>query len=918
MDKKESIDEKFEKKLSRRDIIRLGVSAGAAAIAVGLSGCIGEEEKPPSEKTSEVKSKTGETTAENKLVYTKTPGTPITKPDGAAASYKTGIERTTYIPTTCLQCNIEDGVLGFVEDGRVVKFEGNPKHPGTRGKMCGKGQAGANTVYHPDRILYPLRRVGARGAGKWRRISWDDAFKEIGEKVREILNDPNRSNNEIVFHHGRSRISNLEKRFLYAMGSRTQLNHTATCESSKKVGMETTWGPDIETPDFKNTNYILNFGSNIYESAYFHNPYIQRIVEGRVENNAKLVTFDVRLSNTAGRSDEWFAPFPGTDGAIALAMANVIMQNNLHDADFIKNWTNVSVDELKNYLKQFTPEWAAKISGISASDIKRIALEFGKANRATTYTYRGPCMHFNGSYNERCTMLLPIITGNVEKKGGYCLPRGHGTGKDPDPIPSKPKEKNELYQPHEYPLASHHVCGHIAHMIKEGREKVGVYFMYTCNPVFTFPDGETWIHVLKDESLVPFHVSIDVALNETNDFADIILPDTTYLERLDPENMPSAMIPWVGLRQPVSTVPMGQAKSFQDDMIIGLAEGIDPDGSLGVKKYFEYGSRENFVKHNFDTEPDIKKAGGLTYMKKHGVWAPADPEAEPEYELYKKELKKTAAGFECPVHPGETLVELEDAYGGVLLECPQMKKAAGVLVGGKGYAGFPIGPQILIKSHDLEKFGFEGMPHYEPIPQHQIMKSDELVLTTFKWNLHVQSRTSNCKWLTEVINENPAWINKKTASERGIKDGDLIRVTSPIGYMVTKAKVTEGIHPKVVAISNTLGHWKWGRYATVGRRSYGSGEFKVDDLGQHPSYDDPDLKRIWWNNSGVNPNPIIPISTDPIGGSQAWYDTVITVEKAKAGDNYGDVNVDLNKAHKEYKETLEYTTNVAGETSGGH
>ncbi|MEW6007249.1 MAG: molybdopterin-dependent oxidoreductase, partial [bacterium] len=218
---------------------------------------------------------------------------------------KLSLEKLTSIPTTCLQCNIEDGLLCFVKDGRLVKIEGNPAHPATRGRICAKGNAGINTLYSPERILYPLKRVGKRGEGKWKRISWDEALNEVSEKIREAIKiDPN----SIMFHYGRDRTHGFTKRFMAAIGSATMGNHASIGESSKHEGLERAWGPGIETPDFENTKYILNFGSNIFEAAY-HNPYSQRIVDGRVKNHAKLVTFDVRLSNTAGRSDEWFPVF---------------------------------------------------------------------------------------------------------------------------------------------------------------------------------------------------------------------------------------------------------------------------------------------------------------------------------------------------------------------------------------------------------------------------------------------------------------------------------------------------------------------------------------------------------------------------------------------------------------------------------
>ncbi|MDZ4250986.1 MAG: molybdopterin-dependent oxidoreductase, partial [Sulfuritalea sp.] len=202
----------------------------------------------------------------------------------------TGAERKA-IPINCHVCNIQDGAIAYVENDRVVKLEGNPEHVSTRGRLCAKGNSGMWYSYDPDRILYPLKRVGARGEGKWKRITWDEALTELAAKLDAALKeDPN----TIMMKYGRNRSGGVVDRFMQTLGSATVVNHTSVCESSKKIGMEPTWGPDIETPDFANAKYVLNFGSNILEAAYFHNPLAQRVTEGRVDNQMKIVTFDVR------------------------------------------------------------------------------------------------------------------------------------------------------------------------------------------------------------------------------------------------------------------------------------------------------------------------------------------------------------------------------------------------------------------------------------------------------------------------------------------------------------------------------------------------------------------------------------------------------------------------------------------------
>lgn len=788
------------------------------------------------------------------------------------------------VPFTCLTCNIEDGGIAYVENNRIVKLEGNPAHPGNRGKLCAKGNAGWLHVYDPERILYPLKRAGKRGSGKWKRISWDQALDEVAGKIRDHLKS-GRPRNEICFKYGRDRTHGMVGRWMNALGSGSVMNHTNVCESSKKAGMETTWGPDIEVPDFRNTKYILNFGSNILEAAYFHNPYAQRIMDGMGSNNTKMVTFDVRLSNTAAKSQEWFPIFPGSDGVLALAISNVIMREGLMDYGFVQNWTNVSSSELANYLKQYTPEMAEKYSGMKASDIERIAIEFGSVRPATTYTYRGPSMHLYGAYNERCCMLPSIITGNIETKGGYCLPRGMGWG-GVEPNPPKPKEHSVLKQPPNYPLADHHVSSHAAFQVMRGEAKVAIWMDYMDNPAYTYPSSHVWRKMYADESKIPYKVSFTKIMSETCMYSDIILPDSSFLERHDPESMPSDLLPWVGLRQPVIK-PLGESQEFRKT-IRQLAERIDPDGSLNVKKYFAYGSEENFMKELFKNVSGLKDVGGFDYLKKNGVWPDYGKLNTDDYEYYKNGKK------------------VKPEYGLHMKEDPN-----GIMVYGKKRAGFGAkgtkDKRIQIKSDHWGREGFDSMPTFKAHPWHwkngrKIVggTTGKLILSTFKWNVHTQSRTANVKILAEIVHKNPAWINTKTAATRGIKDGDLIRITTGIGYMVTKANVTESIHPDVVSVAMACGHTAGGRFAQAGQA-------KKESFARN---DDPDLKHIWWNDKGVHANDILPVITDPIGGGHGWYDPVATVTKAKSGDKYGTVVASYDKAMKFYEETLTY--NVAG------
>lgn len=796
------------------------------------------------------------------------------------------------IPLTCHVCNIQDGAIAFVENGRVVKLEGNPEHVSTRGRLCAKGNAGMWYSYDPDRILYPLKRVGARGEGKWKRITWDEALTEVAQKLDAALKeDPN----TIMVKKGRDRSGGAWGRFMNTLGSATVVNHTSVCESSKKIGMEPTWGPDIETPDFANAKYVLNFGSNILEAAYFHNPLSQRIAEGRVENNAKIVTFDVRLSNTAGFSDEWIPVFPGTDGAVALAMGHVILRDDLQDSEFIETWTNVTVKDLKEHYKKYTPEWAAKISGVPAETIERVAREFATTKPATLFTYRGPAKHLYGSYNERSCMMLPIMTGNIETRGGYCLPRGMGWPQ-PDPQPPGPKHGSYLSTPPDYPLAAHKVSHLVPFWIADGKQKINVYFTYQDNPVYTNPGARVvWGKLFKDEKLIPYLVSMSSHMGEETALADIILPDCPYLERWEPESMPNSLWPWLGIRQPV-IAPLGESRENRI-LLRDVIHKLDPDGKRGMKQYWNFKDGEDYMKQHFDNIPGLKEAGGLEFLKKHGCWpiyGKLDPktgkvadktgrEIRAEYGLHKKEL--SAADMAGAV---------TDKKSGVIAK---NGKAIGIQRSGKNYVGFPTGNRVInIRVDEWADYGFNPMPTFKRIPWHETMKEDEMILSTFKLNVHKQSRTAAVKWLAEIAHSNPAWMNPVTARKLGVKTGDLVRIETRVGHMVTKAYVTEGIHPKVISIPTAFGHWEYGRLATL----------KLKEKPLFGGTEDPDLQNVWWDDRGVHPNDIIPVVADPIGGSQGWYDTVAKVTKAGPNDKYGDIQGDWQKHYEAYKETLRY------------
>ena len=842
-------------------------------------------------------------------------------------------EGATKKPGMCQLCSTICGIVGYVKDGRLLKIEGNPNDPNSRGRVCARGQAGLNHLYHPERLLYPLKRVGKRGEGKWKRVSWDEALDEIAGKLKTVRESGKPE--EFAFHQGRQRSKDALKRFLDAYGTKTQLSHRSLCSGNRRAANLTyLWESDWDLNDVENTKYILNFGSNAFEAHQGHVPFANRIQNGRFENGAKMVTFDVRLSNTAGSSDEWFAPFPGTDGAVALAMSHAILEAGLQDDDFINTWTNVSVDELKSHLKDKTPEWAAKISGLEAADIRRIALEFAKAApAATTMCNRGSSAHLNGYYNDRAIQLLNAVVGSVGRKGGWCWsPWG---GLDPDfktpAMPPSAKTWSVLEDPPEYPLANvwrRMKVGEIIYLyLLQGRAKLQAYMTYNLDSPMTWPEESLTKQVLKDESLINFHVCINPFYNETAHYADIVLPWTTYLERWDLDARASYNLkPYVGIRTPM-VEPLGESKDVRE-FFPELAKRIGG----GMEKWYEYGSQEEFMRAWAKKVPANPQTGksGLDRLLEEGAWE--NPERAPFYEAYNRELSDAQLQGTSVTDEGIVLREgkgvglkLGDRYvrgfatpsrkfevkslfverTGQNLDCSDLINQSGVKAKNR---------PAQHEGHELE---IDSMPVWLQPIEHKNLGNDQLIMTSFKWNVHNHGRTMNLKWLAEIVHSNPAWLNPATAAEFGIKNGDWIELTSYhsemleevsphltrnkpdasgkriAGKMRVPVVLMEGIHPKAIAMSNSCGHWQYTSVATAQKHRAGS-HLKGSDTS---TYRDPDWEEnMWWQDdsngdptkwkrntgNGWNQNQILPVAPDPITGQQAFHSTVVSIRKLQA------------------------------------
>ena len=489
-----------------------------------------------------------------------------------------------------------------MEDGRIVKIDGNPASLVTRGRICAKGQAGVNQADNPDRLLTPLVRVGARGEGRWKQISWEEALNLLveggeiaGRRVRGLraLRDAGEPE-KFLFHYGRCVGSDYEilmEHFLPAYGTGSVGNHDAICQLTGSIAGGLTGG-GAPFSDFSKAEIILSFGSSNLEASTSFIPSAQRLIEARARG-ARIVTFDPRLSNTAAKSSEWIPIKPATDLAVILAMCHVILKAGLHDGTFISAHTNVTVAQLEMHLASYTPEWAERLSGVPAGKIRGLAIEYATKKPGICLSARGAYMHYNGVQTQRAILLLQALTGNVDPAGWRA---GRIAWKSPFTPPAPAKRALPLFEgepgSYSHPLGG--VSHQILHMIDKGPARPDLYMVYCHNPVYSNGDCKTNARVFADSDKIPFLVSVDVGMSETTMLADLVLPDAVYLERWTYDGKVSYEgVAEYQIRQPIRP-PQGESRPFAD-VACELAE------RLGINLGFH--SAEEYVRAACEATP---------------------------------------------------------------------------------------------------------------------------------------------------------------------------------------------------------------------------------------------------------------------------------------------------------------------------
>jgi anaerobic selenocysteine-containing dehydrogenase len=859
------------------------------------------------------------------------------------------------IPTICFNCEAACGLLAYVDKDkmRIQKFEGNPAHPGSRGRNCAKGPATINQVNDPERILYPLKRAGKRGEGKWQRVTWDEVLDDLGGRIRKALQEGRK--NEVMYHVGRPGHELIyNQRVLHAWGIDGHNSHTNVCSAGARAGYAFWHGMDRPSPDYANARFILLLSSHL-EAGHYFNPHAQRIIDGK-SRGAKVCVVDTRLSNTASKADYWLAPWPGTEAAMLLAMCRILLEENLFDRDFVRRWVNWEeylrsefanepqtfdhfIEILKRIYAQFTPEFAEKESGVSSAQIIEIAREVGRAGSAVaTHVWRNAAAGNLGGWQvARALEFLTVLVGAVGTVGGVAPNAFNKYVPAPPLMPPTPKAWNPMMWAREFPLAFFEMSFLLPHFLKEQRGRLAMYVTRVYNPVWTNPDGMSWIEALSDETKVECHACLSPTWSETAWFADYVLPMGHASERHDLMSQETHAARWIGFRQPVMRVALErQGKKFnstyeahreaglgevweEDEFWIELSWRIDPDGSLGIRKYFESPYRagqklaiDEYYRWIFENsvpglpaEAEKEGLSPLDYMRKYGAFLVQEGSyAGHEQPIAAKDLEAAA------VDPQTHVVSAKGSPVGVQVE-------------GKTCVGFPT-PSCKLEfySATLKDWGWPeyAIPTYIKSHVHRdnidINKGEMLLLPTFRLPTLIHSRSGNAKWLYEISHKNPVWLHASDAQRLGVSTGELVRIETSIGYFVDRVWVTEGIRPGIVACSHHLGRWRlqedcggerWST-AVVKLEQIKPGEWMMRQLhGVRPfASDDPDSARIHWEDAGVHQNLVFPVQPDPVSGQHCWHQKV-TVARATAGDRYGDIFVNTNQAHLEYQRWLKLT-----------
>lgn len=707
------------------------------------------------------------------------------------------------VPGVCRLCPSGCGILARVVNGNVVKLEGNPMHPVNMGALCPKGQASPELLYNPDRIAGPLRRVGERGSGQWEPISWEEAVKAVADKLTELRTEGHPEQTVLLTGETRGQQRAFFERFLHAIGSPNLVSHESLNIAAAKLGMYLTQGIyDLPAYDLENSAYVLSFGASLLEAG--RSP--QRTIAGYAfmrrgrADRGKVVVIDPRQGITGAKADEWIPIIPGTDSALALGIAHVLIRSGLIDSDFILNYSfgfedfpgedGTLVQGFKSFvLENYPPEKVETITGVPSATISRLAGEFATQKPAVAVLPgKGGLLDggFGGIYTAMAVHSLNALVGSIEKPGGVMTQRYPYTPAWPS-LPADPVAEAGRAAPRvdgagsSYPLA-HHAYQALADRILQG-QAVSALFLYDANPVYETPGGRRFIQAFQK---VPFIVSFSSFLDESAQYADLVLPEPTFLERYEDDYIEGLGYPGIALRQPAIS-PRLQTMNTCDFLLnVAAVMGGPVAGAFPWKKY------EDVLQFRLkEVGTDWKTLEGL------GVWM------TPGYRFSPRGSEKwihEVVGSDRQNAPRDGRFDFYSRELAVVLartDPAQLAKAG------------------MIQDESI------AMPHALSVRYAGEKAAYPFILNVITlMSLGPVSAAANLPTLQEItgMTVGETWgswleMNPASAVALGLVDKDEVWVESLYGKVRTKVRFVKGLHPDVVNLPYNQGHTAVGRWA---------------------------------------------------------------------------------------------------------
>jgi len=653
-----------------------------------------------------------------------------------------GSQRVRKIATNCEMCFWRCGVLAEVRDGRVAKLEGNPDHPLTAGRLCARGNAGTQLLYDPDRLKRPMLRTGARGEGKFRDVSWDQALDFLSARMQDLKGHYG-AESLAFFPHGVA--SSFFATLMKAFGTPNSAEPAfSQCRGPREVGYALTFGSGLGSPepvDLEESKLIVLIGSHIGENVFTS----QVTAFGTaLERGAKLIVVDPRFSVAAAKADWWLPIRPGTDIALLLAWMNVLLEEGSYDKEYLASYAS-GLPELTAHVREFTPEWAEAITELPAASIRETARVMAAAKPAVAlHPGRHATWYGDDTQRARAMAIVTALLGSWGRRGGIFLPTDLHTGSMPLPPFPKPSRERADGAGTRYPLASEEqglTMGLVEATLTGKPYPIKGWIVYGQNVLESIPRRE---QTLKAIAALDLMVVVDVMPVEQIQYADLVLPEATYLERYDPPAVvASAKRPFVAVRQPVIEPLYDSRPGWW------IAKQLAP--RLGLEAYFPWQS------------PDEHLAALVRPL-----------------EVNLRELRTRGA----VAFAGRPYIDERTPDDG-----PLFGTASG---------------KIELYSPALKQLGFDPLPRYMPVAD---PPPGYFRLIYGRAAVHSFARSENNAWLDALMPENQVWINSDVARDLRLADGERAVLENQDGVcsLPIAVRVTPGIRRDCVYMVHGFG-----------------------------------------------------------------------------------------------------------------